>query len=87
MKFSKAKQNSKPQNLTLEERMGETFMATYGLIWKSTSHTKLPTSTLWNTGSKLIQKKGDLVSHQYHLRKHEKYLQDLLPYYLIWTYL
>lgn len=44
--------------------MGETFMATYGPIWKSTSHTTLPTSTLWNTGLKLIQKEDDLVSHQ-----------------------
>lgn len=64
MKFSKAKQNSKHQNLTTEERMGEIFMATYGPIWKSTSHTTLPTSTLWNTGLKLIQKEDDLVSHQ-----------------------
>lgn len=58
----------------------------HGHIWshlKEQFPHKHPTSTSWNIGSKLIQEKDDPVNYQYHLGKHKKCLQDLLPYYWI----
>lgn len=38
-----------------------------------------PTGAWWSAGSKLLQRRGDLVSHQCHFRNPEKHLPDCWP--------